>query len=110
MNILEKSHIFIECKSVQKFGNNAILAWTAIIKAHNIHGQTQEALQLFHEMQEAGVLPDEYTYSCILSVIADLASLHEGQHIHTQLMVRGIYCVQLFTFDRRNMETLFTFQ
>jgi pentatricopeptide repeat protein len=85
---IEQSHIFTEYKHVLKPDNNSILVWTAMIKALNMHGQAHEALQLFHEMQEAGVSPDEYTYSCILSVIADLANLPEGQHIHNQLMVR----------------------
>lgn len=38
-------------------------------------------------MQQTGILPDEYTYSCILGIIAELASLNEGQYIHAQLTV-----------------------
>jgi hypothetical protein len=38
-------------------------------------------------MQDSGVSLDEYTYSSILHIIADLGNLQEGQQIHTQLTV-----------------------
>jgi pentatricopeptide repeat protein len=83
----DKLYIFDEYKPLMQSGDTAVITWTAIIRAYNIHEQGQEALQLFHEMQESGVVPNEYTYSSILSTIADLTNLQEGQQIHTQLMV-----------------------
>ena len=49
---------------------------------------------IFVEMQESGFSPDEYTYSPMLSVIANSGSLQEGQQIHTQLKV-DIAAIQL---------------
>lgn len=65
--------------------------WTTIIQAHNNNGETKEALQLFHKMKTEGISPDEYTFASILSVIADLGNLQEGQYIHSQLMVIFLY-------------------
>jgi pentatricopeptide repeat protein len=64
-----------------------VVAWTAMIQAYSIHGQTTEALQLFKEMKTQGIVPNEFTYSIILSVLAEQANLHEGQQIHEQLKV-----------------------
>jgi pentatricopeptide repeat protein len=89
INFNDKWHIFDGYKPLllARDNNNTVVTWTAIIQAHCTCGKAQEALQLFQEMQEAGVVPNEYTYSCILGAVADLVSLHEGQHIHTQLLV-----------------------
>jgi hypothetical protein len=42
-------------------------------------------------MQECGLSPNEYTYSSVLSVIAGLRNLQEGQQVHTQLKVISVY-------------------
>jgi pentatricopeptide repeat protein len=78
-------HIFAGYKPLLQAGDT--VTWTAIVQAHCTCGQAQEALHLFCEMKEVGSVPNEYTYSCILGAIADMGSLHEGQHIHVQLMV-----------------------
>ena len=80
-------HIFQKYKPAIQCGDTAVVTWTSIIQACNICGQDQEALKLFHEMNQSGVTPNEYTYSSILSVIADLRNLQEGQKVYTQLKV-----------------------
>jgi pentatricopeptide repeat protein len=84
---VDTMHIFEEFKPALQPGDTAVNTWTAIIRAHNVHGQGQQSLKLFHEMQESGVVPDEYMYTLMLSVIADLTNLQEGQQIHTQMKV-----------------------
>lgn len=80
-------NIFLTYKPLLQNGLNATIMWTAIIQAHITHGQAQEALKLFYQMQKAGVTPEEHTYSSILSIIADLSDMHKGQNIHAQIMV-----------------------
>jgi pentatricopeptide repeat protein len=91
--IIDSRHIFTKYKYLANLGNNIAPLWTTIIQAHNSHGNAKEGLRLFHEMKQEGVTPDEYTFASILSVIAELGNLKEGQHIHSQLMV---ICVPLF--------------
>jgi hypothetical protein len=55
-----------------------------------------DKVYIFNEMQECGLSPDEYTYSSILSVIADLGNLQEGQQVHAQLKV---ILIQFKTFQ-----------
>jgi pentatricopeptide repeat protein len=64
-----------------------VVTWAAIIQAYSIHGQEQEALQLFHEMKEYGLSPNTSTYLYILSIIAHLRNLQGGQQVHAQLKV-----------------------
>jgi pentatricopeptide repeat protein len=84
---VDKLYIFEEYKPLMQSGDTAVVTWGVIIRAYSIHGQGQEALQLFHEMQESGSSPNEHIYLSILSVIADLGNLQEGQQLHAQLKV-----------------------
>jgi pentatricopeptide repeat protein len=80
-------YLFEEYKLLMHPGDTAVVIWTEIIRAYNIHGQGQEALQLFHEMKESGLSPNEYTYLLILGIITRLRNLQEGQQVHAQLKV-----------------------
>lgn len=53
-----------------------------MIKTYARLGQGKEALQLFHQMHQQGVLADNSTFVYILSVCASLAALVEGKKIH----------------------------
>jgi pentatricopeptide repeat protein len=86
-NHFDKLYLFEKYKPSMQPGDTAVVTWGVIIQAYSMHGQGQEALQLFHEMQESGFSPNEHTYLLILTVIADLGNLQEGQQLHTQLKV-----------------------
>jgi pentatricopeptide repeat protein len=69
------------------------VTWTAMMQAYSIHEQGEEAMKLFTEMQRVGIVPNEFTYSVILTVIANLTNLPEGKRIHTQLKVYNVFAV-----------------
>lgn len=66
--------------------------WTAMMQAHHLVDQHEEALQLFKIMKEReregrnGSLSD-HTYSLALSIVADMTNLIEGEQIHRELEV-----------------------
>ncbi|KAG8500499.1 hypothetical protein CXB51_004216 [Gossypium anomalum] len=51
-------------------GKTDVLLWNAMIGGLAIHGLVNESLELFTEMQIAGIVPDEITYLCLLSACA----------------------------------------
>lgn len=69
--------------------------WTSMIQAYNTNGQFTEALKIYREMNETGIIPDEYTYSVVLIILAEMADLEEGRRVHANLKVflRCIFCV-----------------
>jgi pentatricopeptide repeat protein len=77
-----------------------------MIQAYSMHGKLQEALLIFEEMNKSDSLDgDGYTYSSILSVIANLGNLQKGQLLHSQLMVWCIiYVSNIYTVCRRNIK------
>ncbi|XP_057815490.1 pentatricopeptide repeat-containing protein At2g13600 [Cryptomeria japonica] len=59
-----------------------IFSWNMIIAAYKRHGFPQDALKLFQQMQQTVVQPDHFTFSCIISLCASVASLNHGLKVH----------------------------
>lgn len=57
----------------------SFVSWTAIIAAYAQQGHAREALELFREMQQEGVKPDEVTFISLLSACSHAGLLQEGQ-------------------------------
>ncbi|CAK9138857.1 unnamed protein product [Ilex paraguariensis] len=60
------------------------ISWSALISAYGLHGCGEEALQLFHEMQETGIEPDEVTILAILSACNHAGLVEEGQKLFSE--------------------------
>lgn len=57
-------------------------SWTAIISAYGMHGQGQDALKMFSQMEHVNrVLPDAVTFVAILSACAHSGLVEEGLSI-----------------------------
>lgn len=66
-----------------------VVAWSAIITCLDQQGHSQEAAQLFHMMRCAGVPPNEFSFSSLVSVAADLGDLQYGESIHACICKYG---------------------
>nr|POF18371.1 pentatricopeptide repeat-containing protein, mitochondrial [Quercus suber] len=66
-----------------------VVAWSAIITCLDQQGHSQEAAQLFHTMRYAGVPPNEFSFSSLVSVAADLGDLQYGESIHACICKYG---------------------
>eukprot|EP00253_Pinus_taeda_P023058 PITA_23058 len=66
------------CKVFDEMAERNVVSWTAMIAAYTKHGFSAEALNLFSQMQRAGVQPNEFTFAGVLPVCASLAALEQG--------------------------------
>ncbi|GLU12950.1 hypothetical protein SLE2022_296030 [Rubroshorea leprosula] len=57
-----------------------VVSWNAIIAGYGIHGLGTEAITLFHDMQVAGIEPDDVTFICLLSACSHSGLVNEGKH------------------------------
>jgi pentatricopeptide repeat protein len=57
-----------------------------MIAAYAQNGQGEEALQLFRQMQLAGVKPNLKTFTSVLPACANLAALEQGKEIHKEII------------------------
>ncbi|XP_059069540.1 pentatricopeptide repeat-containing protein At3g12770-like [Cryptomeria japonica] len=67
-----------------------IVSWNTIIAAYRRHGCPDEAVTLFHYMQQIGFQPDQYTFTSVLPACAKMGALKEGIDIHQSIKDRGI--------------------
>ncbi|XP_042421317.1 pentatricopeptide repeat-containing protein At1g08070, chloroplastic-like isoform X1 [Zingiber officinale] len=62
-----------------------VVTWTAMVSGHVQNSQYKEALEVFHQMQVAGVVPNKVTIVSILPAITELGALSHGRSIHACL-------------------------
>lgn len=67
-----------------------IVSWTAMVVGYGQNGYSEEAIQIFCDMQRNGIEPDHFTLGSVISSCANLASLEEGVQFHAQALVSGL--------------------
>ncbi|KAJ7540086.1 hypothetical protein O6H91_10G001200 [Diphasiastrum complanatum] len=67
-----------------------VFSWTAIISAYADHGQGEEAINLFQQMQQTGIAPDKVTFVVVLKACARTAALEQGKQLHSDIIKCGI--------------------
>lgn len=67
-----------------------VVAWSAMIGGYAKVGLVNEALELFREMQNGGVEPDEVTMVSVISACAMTGALDLGKWLQTFIDKRGI--------------------
>ncbi|XP_057841967.2 pentatricopeptide repeat-containing protein At2g22070 [Cryptomeria japonica] len=72
-----------------KMTERDVFSWNAIIEAYRRHGNFQEALRLFHQIEPTGVQPNQFTFASILPACAEMKALGQGMGIHQSIIERG---------------------
>lgn len=65
-----------------------VCSWNAMLMAHSQHGNGVEALELFRQMEEQGVEPNEVTFVALLSACAHSGLVCEGQNFYVSMRQR----------------------
>ncbi|KAH7284705.1 hypothetical protein KP509_34G067000 [Ceratopteris richardii] len=66
--------------------NRNLISWSTMIAAYVQNRQERQALDLFWNMLQHEVIPDELTFTYLLAACASLAILEEGYRIHAFLI------------------------
>lgn len=64
--------------------NPTVLSWTALISGYHKAGRYQEALEMYHWMQEQGVHPNTFTFIPLLSACGSMVDLVQGKQMHAE--------------------------
>ncbi|PHT43966.1 hypothetical protein CQW23_17991 [Capsicum baccatum] len=65
--------------------DRTIVSWSAMIQGLAIHGQADEALELFNEMIRMGVKPNEVTFLGILHACSHMGMIKEGREFFASM-------------------------
>jgi pentatricopeptide repeat protein len=58
----------------------SVVTWNALIAGHAQHGNGEETLELFNQMQDAGVIPTDVTFISVLNACSHAGLVNEGCH------------------------------
>ncbi|CAK9187737.1 unnamed protein product [Ilex paraguariensis] len=68
-----------------------VVSWTSMITGYAKHGFAKRALEMFHQMLEAGMQPNEVTYIAVLSACSHVGMVDEGwKHFNSMSNEHGI--------------------
>eukprot|EP01018_Ginkgo_biloba_P030679 Gb_05648 [translate_table: standard] len=91
INMFVKCGSMVDARNVfDKIPKRNLSLWTMIIGGYARHGQFEEALKLYYQMQRTGTQPDSYIFPCVLKVCAGLSLLQMGKEIHAYLIRKGL--------------------
>ncbi|KAI4319030.1 hypothetical protein MLD38_032680 [Melastoma candidum] len=65
------------------------VGWNSIIAGYALHGHSEEALNLYYEMQDSGAEMDHFTFSILARTCTRLASLDLASQVHAGLIRHG---------------------
>ncbi|XP_031495985.1 pentatricopeptide repeat-containing protein At5g48910-like [Nymphaea colorata] len=68
----------------------SLVAWSALVSGYASAGMTTKALDLFRDMQLAGVTPDEVTLVGVISACAQAGALKMGRWVHAYVEKRTV--------------------
>lgn len=71
-------------------GRTDVLLWNTMIGGLATHGLVVESLELFTEMRQIGIAPDEITYLCLLSSCAHAGLVREAFYFLESLKRQGM--------------------
>ncbi|XP_068666709.1 putative pentatricopeptide repeat-containing protein At5g13230, mitochondrial [Aristolochia californica] len=66
-----------------------VILWSFMISRYAQCDQSEEAVRLFHQMQQASVVPNDYSFSSVLQAIANAKNLEWGRQAHAHLVKVG---------------------
>lgn len=73
----------------RRLTNRDLFTWTAIITGYTQTGQAEKAVNCFSQMQQEGVKPNEFTLAGCLSACSHIATLDNGQQLHSMAIKCG---------------------
>lgn len=74
---LDSSHILFD-----GFPKKGLIAWNAMIAGYVQKGLEEKGLNLYDEMRQSGLIPDQYTFASVFRACATLATLELGKQAH----------------------------
>ncbi|XP_057837776.2 pentatricopeptide repeat-containing protein At5g27110-like [Cryptomeria japonica] len=89
-------YMYFKCRSLEdarkvfdRMEEQNSVSWNTIIAASRRHGFPHEAVSLFHQMQQTGIQPDQFTFASVVPACAKMGIVEQGMNIHQSIMEGG---------------------
>ncbi|XP_023512716.1 pentatricopeptide repeat-containing protein At4g39530 [Cucurbita pepo subsp. pepo] len=70
--------------------NKDIVVWNALFSGYNLQFESEEAFELYTDLQFSRERPNEFTFAALITAASNLASLQHGQQFHNQVLKMGL--------------------
>lgn len=67
-----------------------VVTWNAMIAGYAQHGHGHLAFQLFLQMQDVDIRPDNFTFVSIVKACTSIAAVEQGKEIHSLVIENGL--------------------
>ncbi|OVA07334.1 Pentatricopeptide repeat [Macleaya cordata] len=88
---------YAKCKQIknsvkvfQENLNTNVVIWTALLTGYGLNYDHEQALKVFHDMINVGVMPNQSTFTSALNSCCGLEALDRGKEIHTKAIKIGL--------------------
>ncbi|KAL8526634.1 hypothetical protein ACS0TY_015729 [Phlomoides rotata] len=88
--MIEERIVPSEVTMVSVMKERDVSAWTAVIGAMAMEGNGEGALDLFNEMLEQEIKPDEVVFTGVLTACSHGGLVEQGKHIFNSMKEQGI--------------------
>ncbi|XP_058730838.1 pentatricopeptide repeat-containing protein At2g33760 [Vicia villosa] len=86
----KSSALSLARKVFDKMPQRSVVAWNTMISGYEQNGLANEAMSLFHKMNELGIRPDSATFVSVSSACSQIGSLELGCWVHDCIISNGI--------------------
>eukprot|EP00253_Pinus_taeda_P001241 PITA_01241 len=78
------------CQVFDKMCQPELFEWNLMLRGYTTNGLFKDALDLYYQMQWAGIIPNSYTFNFVLKACAGLSAFQHGRLSHEQVIRRGL--------------------
>ncbi|GLT74783.1 hypothetical protein SLA2020_465590 [Shorea laevis] len=69
--------------------SSGITSWNVMIRGYTFNGPHEKCIQLFDQMPQRGLKPNNYTYPYVLNSCCEMAFYNKAQNVHCQIVKTG---------------------
>lgn len=86
---MQKGNVEQAAELFSQMPERNVVSWTTMVAGFSQLGENERALRTFDEMLEAGMRPNNYTITSVLSACARMGALESGIRIHEYVLKNG---------------------
>ena len=91
INMYGECHAWVDASNVfECMPQCNVFSWNALMGAYVKGGQSKLALQIFHNMQHEGVIPDEVTFICVLDACLVDMAMEKSKQFYVYFIESGL--------------------
>lgn len=90
VDMYSKCRVVEEARQVfDRMPERNVVSWSGMIAGYALNGKDEEALKVFWQALMMGLRPNDFTFSTVLSVCANITALDQGRQVHCLSLKSG---------------------